>query len=106
MRELDLDAAARALGDAPFNLLKRTAEGGLVLSADRWRFAALTEEAIVFTSVPVPGQPTLPLELRRSEIERITWDQLPKQRWRSQVRFHLRSGDLYTFSGSVNEAAL
>ena len=35
--ELDRATAARALGAGWFNLLRRGADGSLVLSADRWR---------------------------------------------------------------------
>jgi hypothetical protein len=37
---------------------------------------------------------------------RITWDQLPRQQQRSQIRFHLADGELWTFSGSVDAALL
>ena len=40
------------------------------------------------------------------EIERIVWDRLPKQTVRSQIRFYLSNGDLWTFSGNVDESAL
>jgi hypothetical protein len=35
----------------------------------------------------------------------VAWDRLPKQQARSQVRFHLASGDLWTFSGTLAEPA-
>ena len=36
-----------------------------------------------------------------ADVDRITWDRLEKQKARSQVRFHLKSGDLLTFSGRL-----
>jgi len=39
-------------------------------------------------------------------IEKVTWDRLPKQQQRSQIRFYFSNGDLWTFSGSVDESAL
>jgi hypothetical protein len=39
-------------------------------------------------------------------VEKLTWDRLPKQQQRSQIRFYLNNGDLWTFSGSVDESAL
>jgi len=39
-------------------------------------------------------------------VARVAWDRLPKQHTRSQIRFYLANGDLWTFSGSVDESAL
>ena len=40
----------------------------------------------------------------RDAIQRVVWDRLPKQQVRSQIRFHLKSGDVWTFSGQVDES--
>ena len=101
--DLSVDAAARALGVGYFNLIKRGTDGSLVLSSDRWRAEEPTGEALRFAA-QAPEAP--PLELAREDIARAAWDRLPKQHARSQVRFYLRSGDLWTFSGSVDEDAL
>jgi hypothetical protein len=46
------------------------------------------------------------LVVRLEEVERLAWDRLPKQQVRSQIRFFLANGDLWTFSGTVDESAL
>jgi hypothetical protein len=43
------------------------------------------------------------LEVPLENLVQVTWDRLPKQRARAQVRFHLRDGDLWTFSGRIGE---
>lgn len=101
--ELDFETAARAFGSEYFDLIRRGADGSLVLSADRWRLAAFTGQVYRFVGAD-PEAPTL--ELRAADVERVTWDQLPKQRTRSQVRFLLRGGDLWSFSGRTDSAAL
>jgi hypothetical protein len=101
--ELDSGAAARAFGAGYFNLIRRGDDGSLVLSADRWRLDRLSEDAFEFEAEDAAAPA---LSLPRSDVRRITWDRLPKQRVRSQLRFHLVSGDLWTFSGRVDEAAL
>ena len=42
----------------------------------------------------------------RADIARIVWDRLPKQQVRSQLRFFLTNGDVWTFSGQVDESVL
>jgi hypothetical protein len=44
--------------------------------------------------------------VRLDDVQRLTWDRLPKQQVRSQIRFFLANGDLWTFSGTVDESAL
>ena len=101
--DIDPATAARAFGSAYFNLLRRTAQGSLVLSTDHWRLEALTAEAFRFVAREVGAADlVLPLE----DVERLAWDRLPKQQVRSQIRFFLVNGDLWTFSGSVDESAL
>jgi hypothetical protein len=101
--DIDPTTAARAFGSAYFNLLRRTADGSLILSTDHWRLEALTSEAFHFVAREV-GAPDLVVRLH--EVERLAWDRLPKQRVRSQIRFFLANGDLWTFSGTVDESAL
>ena len=101
--ELDPSTAARAFGNAYFNLLRRGADGSLVLSSDHWRLDELTPEAFRFEAREDEA-PTL--EVRLEQVERLVWDRLPKQQVRSQIRFALTNGDLWTFSGTVDESAL
>ena len=102
-RDLDFPTAARAFGEGYFNLIRRGADGSLVLSADRWRLVAYTGTAFEFEAQQ-PEAPTLTVQ--DYEVETVTWDRLPRQNVRSQLRFHMRGGDLWTFSGSVDESAL
>ena len=101
--ELDASTAARAFGEAYFNLLRRGADGSLVLSADHWRLNELTDEVFRFEAreddAPI-------LEVRLDDVERLVWDRLPNQQVRSQIRFVLTNGDVWTFSGTVDETAL
>jgi hypothetical protein len=101
--EIDTQTAARAFGDAYFNLLRRGADGSLTLSTDHWRLDEATAEVFRF-SAREEDAPTL--EVRIEEVERLLWDRLPKQQVRSQIRFVLANGDLWTFSGTVDESAL
>ncbi|MDQ6673478.1 MAG: hypothetical protein M3069_22495 [Chloroflexota bacterium] len=101
--EIDWATAARAFGDTYFNLLRRGADGSLSLSSDHWRLEAASETRFRFTA----QEDDAPLlELSLAEVDRVVWDRLPKQTTRSQIRFSLSTGDLWTFSGKVNEAAL
>jgi hypothetical protein len=101
--ELDPETAARAFGDAYFNLLRRGADGSLTLSTDHWRLDYATAEVFRFSA---REEDAPALEVRIEDVERLTWDRLPKQQWRSQIRFVLANGDLWTFSGTVDESAL
>jgi hypothetical protein len=101
--DIDWPTAARAFGDAYFNLLRRGADGSLTLSTDHWRLAEATEDAFRFTAREADAPP---LEVRAAEVARLVWDRLPKQTVRSQIRFHQANGDLWTFSGNVDESAL
>src|SRR5258708_16720928 len=101
--ELDRLSAERAFGDAYFNLLRRGADGSLTLSHDHWRLEEATADAFRFSAREADAPP---LEVRVADIERIVWDRLPRQTVRSQIRFTFRNGDVWTFSGSVNESAL
>jgi hypothetical protein len=103
--ELDQFAAARAFGDGYFNLLRRGADGSLTLSADHWRLISdrTTPEALHFSA---REEGVADLIVPMEQVERVTWDRLPKQQQRSQIRFFMSSGDLWTFSGSVDESAL
>ena len=100
--ELDYETAARAFGEAYFNLIRRGADGSLKLSHDHWRLDEATDDAFQF----VPREADAPpLELQHADVERIVWDRLPKQQVRSQIRFYLTNGDVWTFSGQVDESA-
>ncbi len=46
------------------------------------------------------------MTLSLADVERVTWDRLPRQRTRVQIRFHLRGDERWTFSGRVDEALL
>ena len=101
--EIDWPTAARAFGEAYFNLLRRGADGSLVLSSDHWRLEEITAETFRFAA----REPEAPaLEVRLPEVSRLVWDRLPKQTVRSQIRFFFSNGDLWTFSGNVDEAAI
>jgi hypothetical protein len=101
--EIDPATAARAFGDAYFNLLRRWADGSLTLSTDHWRLEEVTGDAFRFSAREDDAPP---LEVRLEDVERLVWDRLPKQQVRSQIRFVLVSGDLWTFSGTVDESVL
>jgi len=104
-RELDPATAARAFGRGSFNLLRRGANGSLTLSADHWRLepARSTPHTFCFAARDTAA-PDLLVDL--ADVERLVWDRLPKQQVRSQIRFYFRGGDVWTFSGSVDESAL
>jgi hypothetical protein len=101
--QIDRATAASAFGDAYFNLLRRGADGSLTLSSDHWRLEDATEDAFRF-SAREANAPAL--EVRVQEIERLVWDRLPQQTVRSQIRFYLSNGDLWTFSGQVDESVI
>jgi hypothetical protein len=101
--QLDPATAARAFGSAYFNLLRRGADGSLRLSSDHWRLDELTEDLFRFSA----REPEAPLlDVRRVDVDHVVWDRLPKQTVRSQIRFVLSNGDLWTFSGVVDESVL
>jgi hypothetical protein len=107
MQEIDVGAAARALMASDCNFLRRSAELELSMSGAKWRLAERTPDALTFRAVGpdgalLPEAMTLPL----SDVERITWDRLPKQQSRSQFRFHHHSGEQWTFSGHVADDLL
>jgi hypothetical protein len=100
---LTSEAAARAFGSAYFNLLRRGADGSLRLSSDHWRLDEATAEVFRFTA---QDDEAPPLTLNLDEVQQVVWDRLPRQQVRSQIRFTLTNGDLWTFSGTVDESAL
>jgi hypothetical protein len=102
VQEIDVDQAARALESTNFNFLRRSAELTLSMSGAKWRLAERAPETLTFRAV-APSGTLLPdaMTLSLKDVERITWDRLPRQQSRSQIRFHLRSGELWTFSGHV-----
>lgn len=101
--EIDWQTALRALGDAYFNLIRRGADGSLTLSHDHWRLDRATDIGLRFIAREADAPP---LELQAADVARVVWDRLPKQTVRSQIRFSLTNGDLWTFSGNVDETAL
>jgi hypothetical protein len=101
MHDLEPNAAADLIRGHRLNLIRRGADGSLVMSTDGWHLIEATDEAITLRADP-PAPPETPLTvIVLAEVERITWDRLAKQQARSQVRFHLKSGDLLTFSGRL-----
>ena len=48
--EIDPATAARAFGDGYFNLLRRGADGSLILSSDHWRLDQATAEVFHFSA--------------------------------------------------------
>lgn len=110
MPDLSLEAALSLLASTSFNLLKMTADGALVMSVDRWRLRERRTDAIVLAAEPpagrakVPPSPAEPLVIALDQIVRLSWDRLPRQQSRAQVRLHLRNGDRWTFSGHLPEA--
>jgi hypothetical protein len=94
---LHLGDLPKVFGDTYFNLIRRPAEGGLVLSADHWRLGGVAEEGTLRFLAEADEAPELLLP--REQIASISWDRLPKQKSRFQVRFELANGDLWTFSG-------
>jgi hypothetical protein len=106
VRELDLDDLPRIVGTRPLDLIRRGADGSLRLSTDRWQLQRVGEIAVEFSSiVDDPADEAQALKVPLDNVARVTWDRLPKQRARAQVRFHLRDGDLWTFSGRIDEPA-
>lgn len=103
MREIDFAAAERALRSGGLNLIRRGRDGSLVMSADRWCLDDVTPTELRFGAQPPAPPEVNPLVLDRSRIECVSWDRLPRQRARSQVRLHLTGGDVWTFSGAFEE---
>jgi hypothetical protein len=106
MSEIDLETAVRALALSACNFLRRTADLTLSMSTVRWRLAARSPDTLTFRPV-APSGTFLPddeaLALPLAEVARVTWDRLPRQQTRSQIRFHFRSGELWIFSGYLEE---
>ena len=107
MDEIELDQAARALESTGFNFLRRSADLQLSMSGARWRLVERTPETLTFRALDAAGD-LLPdaMTLALADVERTTWDRLPKQQSRSQIRFHFHSGELWTFSGHVDQELL
>jgi hypothetical protein len=104
VRELAFEELPAVAGASSLNLIRRCADGSLRMSVDRWQLSGVDQELVVFRAPgQQPEEPEQVLELSRDEVERVTWDRLPKQQARSQIRFHLRNGDLWTFSGSLSD---
>jgi hypothetical protein len=104
MRELTLKDLRAVLGSSALNLIRRGADGSLRLSADHWRLDKVEPSRVIFRSLQRDAADAEQvLEVALSDVEQVTWDRLPKQEFRSQLRFHLRNGELWTFSGKLAE---
>jgi hypothetical protein len=101
MIELDAAAAADLIRGHRLNLIRRGADGSLVMSTDGWRLSDATNETLTLTADPPAPPDHPPTVITLADVERITWDRLEKQKARSQVRFHMRNGDRLTFSGRL-----
>ena len=101
MQDLEAAAAADLIRGHRLNLIRRGADGSLVMSTDGWHLIEATEESLTLKADPPAPPETPPTVIVLAEVARITWDRLEKQKARSQVRFHLKSGDLLTFSGRL-----
>jgi hypothetical protein len=101
MVDLDAATAARLLDGVSLNLIRRGADGSLVLSMDHWRFASLADDVLTFVPEPPAPPETEPLTILLADVASITWDRLKKQQERSQVRIRRKNGDLLTFSGRL-----
>jgi len=101
MHELEPTAAADLIRGHRLNLIRRGADGSLVMSTDGWHLIEATDETITLKADPPAPPETLLTVIVLADVDRITWDRLQKQKARSQVRFHLKSGDLLTFSGRL-----
>src|SRR4051794_38809642 len=101
MQDLDATAAANLIRGHRLNLIRRGADGSLVMSMDGWHLTDTTDDAITLTADPPAPPETEPIVIVLADVDRITWDRLAKQQSRSQVRFHLKNGNLLTFSGRL-----
>jgi hypothetical protein len=98
-RTLTPAEAATLLEGIRLNLIRRGADGSLVMSTDHWLLSSVDDEGFTFAAEPPAPPETPPTVIRLAEVDRITWDRLTRQQERSQVRFRLKNGDLQTFSG-------
>jgi len=105
MQDLEATAAVTLIGGHRLNLIKRGADGSLVMSTDGWHLIDATYDTITLKADPPAPPETEPMVIVLEEVDRITWDRLAKQKARSQVRFHLKNGDLLTFSGRLPDPA-
>lgn len=101
MTELEPTTAAELLSGVSLNLIRRGADGSLVLSMDHWRFESLANDVLTFLPEPPAPPETEALLIALAEVATISWDRLAKQNARSQVRFRLTNGNLLTFSGRL-----
>jgi hypothetical protein len=97
--QLNRESAADLLRDVRLNLIKRSADGSLTMSADRWYLLDSAVDALRFRSEDREGVEAALLDVDLSDVESLSWDRLPKQHSRSQVRLTFRNGDVWTFSG-------
>ena len=103
MRDLDAASAAAVLAGVSLNLIRRGADGSLVMSTDHWRLTGSDDAAFTFTAEPPAPETVEPIVILLADVDRVTWDRLARQRARSQIRFHHKDGGLLTFSGQLPE---
>jgi hypothetical protein len=103
MQEIHPTVVADLIRGYRLNLIKRGADGSLVMSTDGWHLVDASDESITLKADPPAPEENPPMVIVLEEVVRITWDRLAKQTERSQVRFHLKNGDLLTFSGRLPE---
>jgi hypothetical protein len=99
VKDLTPEAAAELLRTPQLTLIRRGADGSLILSADKWTLDRRSDSGFRFRSETVDGMETLWLDVELESVVRLSWDRLPKQERRSQVRVHFHNGDIWTFSG-------
>ena len=101
MIDLSAAGAVTLIRGHRLNLIRRGADGSLVMSTDGWRLLDASDDAVTLKADPPAPPDHPPLVIQLADVERITWDRLAKQKSRSQVRFRLKNGDLLTFSGRL-----
>ncbi len=70
---------------------------------DQWRLEDASDRVCRFAA---REEDAPPLVVSIGDVARVVWDRLPRQQVRSQIRFVFDNGDLWTFSGSVDESVL
>lgn len=104
MTELTAEAATELLSTSTLNLIRRGNDGSLKMSADRWILTESSDAHLRFRSEDAESREIIWLDLDLTEVDHQSWDRLPKQQQRSQVRFHFKNGDIWTFSGNIQQA--
>jgi len=105
MQDLDPNAAADLIRGHRLNLIKRGDDGSLVMSRDGWHLTDVTDTTFTLRAEPPAPPETDPVVIVLDDVARITWDRLARQTERSQVRFHWKNGDVWSFSGRLPDPA-